>query len=146
MTGERLIALFERKYGSRVLAELLRQKGARVAPLAHQLEASRVAIRATLADLAARGWVEPNPGHGHPLRPEWILTAAGRPIARQCAALDELLDDHGWRSLAASKWPLPVLHTIGRRGARFSEITTRLPRLTDRALSLSLQDLAAADL
>ena len=38
---------------------------------------SRNSLTRTLSYLREQGWVMPNPGHGHPLRPEYILTESG---------------------------------------------------------------------
>ena len=143
---DRLVDLFARKYAVLALAELLRHDGAKVVSLAYALEASRGAIRATLDELVERGWVRRNPGYGHPLRPEYVLTRSGERVAAKCAELERLLRKAGARDVALRKWPLPVLFSIGRKGARFSEIGARLPEATDRALSLSLRDLTSAEL
>jgi DNA-binding HxlR family transcriptional regulator len=143
---DRLIDLFERKYAVLVLADLARMDGAKVVTLAHALDASRGAIRATLDELVERKWVRRNPGYGHPLRPEYVLTKSGARMAERCAELDELLRLADARDVATRKWAMPVLFSIGERGGRFSEIAAHLPGVTDRALSHSLTDLAGADL
>jgi len=147
MGPERLLEILERKFSLLLLAELARRRGAKVVSLAHALGASRPAVRAALDDLAARGWVAPNPGYGHPLRPEVLLTAEGAGIAAACRELAERLGGDAGRRVATRKWALPVLLVLGgEQDARFSQVAARLPGLTDRALSLALRDLEQAGL
>ena len=138
-----LIALFHHRWAAPVLAELERQKGSRFAALVGILGLGRESLRRTLDGLIALGLVERNPGYGHPLRPEYKLTAAGAPVARRCR---RLLDDVGEeRELVLRKWSLPVLVAL-RSAARFSELREELPGITPRALALALKDLQAAGL
>ena len=44
----------------------------------NRLGVGRESLRATLDALRELGLVQPTPGHGHPMRPEYLLTAAGR--------------------------------------------------------------------
>jgi len=82
-----------------------------------------------------------NPGYGHPLRPEYVLTRSGEAAARRCARLlDGVHED-----VLLRKWSLPVLAALDRP-ARFSELRATLPGVTPRALALALKDLEAADL
>ncbi len=84
------------------------------------------------------GMVERNPGHGHPLRPEFRLTTQGNTAAKLAADVVECLNenDDGF-ALMRKTWTLPILAVIG--GAkRFSEIKSALPSITDRALSQTL--------
>jgi DNA-binding HxlR family transcriptional regulator len=146
MATAHVAALFRRRWIVPVLAELSRRDGAKFVTLAHATGASAGALRATLDELRDRGWVLPNPGYGHPLRPEYVLSAPGARVAGRCVALDDLLHDTDVRDVALRRWPMPVLHAIGRRRVRFSVISGRVGAITDRALSLSLQDLTAVDL
>ena len=63
-----------------MLAELERQRGARFVALANRLGVSRDSLTRTLGALIDAGFVARNPGHGHPLRPEYILTKRGVPV------------------------------------------------------------------
>jgi len=138
-----LIALFHHRWAAPVLAELERQKGSRFAALAGSLGLGRESLRRTLDGLIALGLVERNPGYGHPLRPEYVLTAAGAPVARRCARLLGAVGDE--RELALRKWSLPVLVALQRAG-RFSELRDELPGISPRALALALRDLQAGGL
>ena len=52
--------------------------GSRFAVMLARLGLSRSALAASLAQLQEAGWLRRNPGHGHPLRPEYVLTAGRR--------------------------------------------------------------------
>jgi DNA-binding HxlR family transcriptional regulator len=74
-----------------VLAEIERTRGSRFATLSGVLGVSGESLRRTLVALLDDGLVARNPGHGHPLRPEYVLTAAGAEVApRAGAVLDAL--------------------------------------------------------
>jgi len=103
---------------------------------------SRQTLSRTLAALVDEGLVARNPGYGHPLRPEYVLTARGRSVARRCARLVDGLPEQE-RSL--KKWTLPTLAAAGS-GRRFSELQDLLPEVTPRALTLALKDLQALGL
>ena len=81
--------------------------------------------------------LERNPGHGHPLRPEYRLTPVGRAVAVWAAELDSLLITPADNVLYRGKWALPVVSGLDPV-QRYSEIKRALPALTDRALSICL--------
>ena len=136
-----LIALFHHRWSAPVLAELLRQKGSRFAALTGTLGIGRESLRRTLDSLLELGLVARNPGYGHPLRSEYVLTRRGQPVATRCARLLTVADDE----ILLRKWSLPVL-AARARPARFSELRSALPSVTPRALALALKDLQAAGL
>jgi DNA-binding HxlR family transcriptional regulator len=138
-----LIALFHHRWAAPVLAELERQKGSRFAALAGLLGLGRETLRRTLDGLITLGLVARNPGYGHPLRPEYVLTTRGKAVARRCRRLLEAMGDE--RELALRKWSLPVLVAL-RRAGRFTELRDELPGITPRALAIALKDLQAAGL
>lgn len=157
---ERLIALFHRRWGMPILAELERSGGAKFVTLVHRVGragdgsggggggggASEGAVRQALDDLIARGWVRRNPGYGHPLRPEYILTRAGGRIAPVCVRLEDALDSVGARAVALRKWSMPVLDAVADGPRRFRQIAEHLTGITDRALAIALKDLSSSDL
>jgi DNA-binding HxlR family transcriptional regulator len=126
-----------------VLAEIERTSGSRVAALTGHLGVSRESLRRTLAALQAEGLVARNPGYGHPMRPEYLLTPRGHEIAP--AAREALAAARGHEEIALKKWSLPVLAEL-ERPRRFSELRAALPDAGPRALTLALKDLAAAGL
>ncbi len=141
---EQLIALFHRRWACPVLAELARTEGAKFVTLVHKLESSPGAMREALDTLIDLDWIRRNPGYGHPMRPEYILTRRGEKLAPVCLRLEGALGDLGARAVARRKWSMPVLHAVGEGPTRFSEIPRLLTGITDRALSIALRDLSGA--
>ena len=78
---DRLTALFRRRWACPVIAELHRSDGAKFVTLVNRLGSNPAAMRTTLDDLLELGWIRRNPGYGHPMRPEYLLTAHGERIA-----------------------------------------------------------------
>jgi DNA-binding HxlR family transcriptional regulator len=70
-----------------LLAELLEQKGGRFASLLAGLGIARDSLARTLAQAIESGWVARNPGYGHPLRPEYVLTPRGEAVAAACCRM-----------------------------------------------------------
>ena len=90
------------------------------------------------------GLVAPNPGYGHPLRPEYIVTARGLAVASASTALLERAAELRMRrAILLRKWALPVLYVLGRDRLRFGEVRAQLGNPTPRAVSLSLKQLSA---
>jgi DNA-binding HxlR family transcriptional regulator len=145
-TDSTVIELFHHRWMPPLLAELHCAKGGRIATLAHQLDASQASIRFAIRAAIEAGWVRPNPGSGHPLRPEYALTPAGASLAPACLALVDRLHERDLLDLGLRKWPMPVLRAIDRSHARFGELRRRLKVITDRALSQALKELHGAEL
>jgi DNA-binding HxlR family transcriptional regulator len=142
-----LAGLCGHAWSLRILDVLHRQDGARFVELANLTGASRPRLVAALEALIDAGLVIRNPGYGHPLRPEYVLTALGRRAAEpagECVAVAARWKDNA--TLAWRKWPLPILHAIGGADHRFSALRSALPGATPRALSLGLTGLAEAGL
>ena len=137
-------ALFHYRWAVPILAELHRAGGSRFAPLAYRLGLSRESLRQTLAALAAAGLLAKNPGYGHPLRPEYVLTDQGRRLAPHCARLMEALRSGGLEDVGLRKWSVAVLLALGRE-RRFGELRV-LVGSTPRALALALKELGRAGL
>ena len=126
-----------------VLAELHRGHGGRFVNLSHTLGVSRESLRRTLAFLTETGLIQRNPGKGHPLRPEYLLS--NPQLGADAAVLTDLLEDLGVTDVGLKKWSLPTL-TLLVEDRRFSELRRALPTVTPRALTLTLKDLEAAGL
>ncbi len=141
-----LIALFHHKWSSAILAEMAKTGGARGVVLRQRLGASQQAISAALARLIEMGLVTQNPGYGHPLRPEYVLTPEGQAAAAACARIVSATARLGVPELAGFKWHLPILWTLGEGPLRFREIARRSRPITDRSLSQSLTLLTDAEL
>jgi len=140
-----LLRLLRRRWTPAILAELHRTSGSRFVALSQRLGVSRESLRTTLRALVAAGLVRRNPGYGHPLRPEYLLTERGAQLAPGCAELTAALPQLDLVELGLRKWSLPcVLAIAGAGEARFSQLSAGLPGITARALAL--KDLVAADL
>jgi DNA-binding HxlR family transcriptional regulator len=143
---DRLTSLFRRRWACPVIAELHRSEGAKLVWLVHKLSSSPGAMRQALDELIELGWIRRNPGYGHPMRPEYILTRSGERIAPACADLDDAIGSLSLNDVALRKWSMPSLHAIGEGPTRFTEIVRSLPGATDRAISLTLKDLGTSEL
>ena len=141
-----LVALFHNRWSVPILAELHRQRGSRFVTLARTLGMSRESLRRTLAALIENGLVGRNPGYGHPLRPEYVLTRRGERIAARSRPLVDLLRGRGLEDVGLKKWSMPVVYALSDKPLRFSELRDRLEGVSPRALTLALKDLEAARL
>jgi DNA-binding HxlR family transcriptional regulator len=143
----RLPELFHHRWAAGVLAELDRTRGSRFVTLANRVGVGRESLRRTLSALIEGGLVMRNPGYGHPLRPEYVLTPRGLRVAPVCGDLLAGLRELGVEGAALKKWSLPVVLSLGGPGRRrFSALQERLRDITARALALALKDLTAAGL
>ena len=138
-----LVSLCHHRWTLPVLAEIERTRGSRFATLSGRLGAGGDSLRRTLRSLDHLGLVTRNPGYGHPLRPEYVFTPAGRRIGPAAARLVGALS--GREDVGLKKWSLPVLAAL-EEPRRFSELRGALPEATPRALALALKDLQAAGL
>jgi len=143
----RLGELFARRWAVPVLAELeAGGGGGRLVTLANRTGAGRATARQSIEHLLALGLVRENPGHGHPLRPEFVLTPRGRVIAPPSAALVRALVRLDAMDMGLRKWSMPALAAVGAGAHRFGEITGSLGSATDRAVSIALGDLESLGL
>jgi DNA-binding HxlR family transcriptional regulator len=138
---DRLTSLFRRRWACPVIAELHRLEGAKFITLVNKLESNPGAMRQALEELIELGWIRRNPGYGHPMRPEYLLTRSGEKIAPACADLDATIRALSVEDVALRKWSMPALHAIGEGPTRFTEVVRALPGATDRAVSLTLKEL-----
>ena len=125
-----LVALFHNRWSVPILAELRRQRGSRFVTLARTLGMSRESLRRTLAALIESGLVGRNPGYGHPLRPEYVLTTRGERVAARGEPLVELLRERGLEEVGLKKWSMPVVHALSDQPLRLAE--ARNPRRASR--------------
>lgn len=135
-----LVKITARAWALDILALLHDGVPGRQAPLLRATGAGRTAFAQSLAHLTDLGLLRRNPGHGHPLRPEYILTPAGTEAAAMAARIKQIALRSDEARLIRRNWTVPVL-AISRQPRYFSEIKGRLGRITDRALSRSLHDL-----
>jgi DNA-binding HxlR family transcriptional regulator len=140
MDIDRLVKLTSRAWSLSILARLDAGTPGRQAALLAATGAGRTAFAQSLAHLIALGLIERNPGHGHPLRPEFRLTAEGLLAAAMASRIEQQTSAPDAQTLLRRSWTLPVLSAT-RRPRHFSEIKTTLSAITDRALSLTLSQL-----
>ncbi|NYF30541.1 MULTISPECIES: winged helix-turn-helix transcriptional regulator [Sphingopyxis] len=133
-----LVELGSHRWLVPLLADLAAHKGARFVELIHRLGLSRDSCARTLDAAARIGWVQRNPGHGHPLRPEYILTEKGRAAAARAAAIAVAQREIGLPRGAATRWGLPLVAGIGAGHDRFNALSRLLAPATPRALSQGL--------
>jgi DNA-binding HxlR family transcriptional regulator len=122
-----------------VLALLSREQGSRFAVIARAFGLSHNSLSRCLVHLKDCGWVIPNPGHGHPLRPEYLLSDAGRPVGALCERIEAMRTRLKLGTGDLPRWSLPLVAGLGPDWTRFGEIQARLAPVTPRALSTTLK-------
>jgi DNA-binding HxlR family transcriptional regulator len=140
-----VIPLFHRSYAVPAIACLYAEQGAKFVTLVHRLGASRDTVSLTLKYLVGRGIVMKNPGYGHPMRPEYVLTAAGQRLGESCVRVVAAVDELDIAPVAFKKWPMPVVAAVGGGADRFSSLLGSLEGVTPRALTGALRDLSRID-
>jgi DNA-binding HxlR family transcriptional regulator len=141
MSTTELIDLFHHRWAPPALALLGEHGGARFVELQRRLDVGRESLRRALDALIDLGYAQPNAGYGHPLRPEYVPTRAGKRAAELAARILRAGDPE----LLLCKWSVPVLAELGE-ARRFSELRAGLHGVTPRALALALEDLERAGL
>jgi DNA-binding HxlR family transcriptional regulator len=129
-----------------LLAHVEAERGSRFAVMLAALGLSRGALAASLRALQHAGWLRRNPGHGHPLRPEYVLTEAGAPIAAFAGRVMAERRRLGLEPGQMPRWSLPVIGRLGSERARFSALRSALRPVTPRALSLTLKQMLSTEL
>jgi len=135
-----LVKLCSKSWSLTALALLHQGVSGRVSPLASAASAGRTAMSASVQHLVEMGLLERNSGHGHPLRPEFVLTKEGQAISKWAFALNEIITTPEDSKIARATWTLPIMQTVAQHD-RFNELATALSPITDRALSLTLTQL-----
>jgi DNA-binding HxlR family transcriptional regulator len=137
MNMQLIVKLTSKAWSLKILALLHAGVPGRQAPLLAATTASRSAFSASLEHLIQLGLLERNPGHGHPLRPEFRLTPEGVEAAALAGRILELAPEEEAFSVIKRSWAVPILAVTGAP-QRFSTIKSGLGTITDRALSQSL--------
>lgn len=134
-----LVNVTSRAWSIPILAAIHDGTPGRQAPLLAATKASRTAFGQSLQHLIDIGLLERNPGHGHPLRPEFRLTETGKRVAPMAQKILSVTPQEDHQMLRRS-WSIPILSRLGSP-SHFKALRIALPQITDRALSLSLQNL-----
>lgn len=132
-----LVKLTSKAWSLKILALLHAGVPGRQAPLIAATKASRGAFASSLNHLVGLGLLENNPGHGHPLRPEFRLTGRGAIAAAMASRIVEIVPDDEGFAIVRRNWTVPIL-AVTASPTRFSIIKSGLGAITDRALSQSL--------
>lgn len=133
------VNITSRAWSLPILAQLHAGVPGRQAPLLTATGASRTAFAQSMEHLMQIGLLERNPGHGHPLRPEFRLT----PLGHKAAALAHLINavsTPAHQPLLRRSWTLPILTSL-HRPRHFNDLRRTLTPITDRALSQSLKSM-----
>ena len=139
-----LVKLTSKAWSLKILALLHSGTPGRQAPLIAATKASRTSFASSLEHLVQLDLLEGNPGHGHPLRPEFRLTQKGIAVAAMANRIVEAVPDDDDFGILRRSWTVPVLAVTGAP-QRFSAIKSGLGTITDRALSQSLVVLEEQD-
>ncbi len=135
-----LVKLTSRAWSLDILALLHSGTPGRQAALVSASGAGRTALVQSLGHLVDLRLLERNPGHGHPLRPEYRLTSKGTEAAVIAGKIKRAAPEPAGRNLLRRVWTVPVL-VVSRTPRHFTQIKTDLNSITDRALSQSLKRL-----
>lgn len=131
--------IFQLRWTVIILAEIHMEKGIRFVPLVNRLHISRSVLTTALKHLMKEKVVMRNPGHGHPLRPEYILTSQGALVAPFCAELTRYCREIDHERILLSRWALRIIFAIGKGDVRFSTLKQKLTPITSKALSDELK-------
>ncbi|WP_068312624.1 winged helix-turn-helix transcriptional regulator [Polycladidibacter hongkongensis] len=142
MDIKQFVKLTSRAWSLEILTQIHSGTAARQAPLITATGAGRTAFSQSLKHLMDLGLLDKNPGHGHPLRPEFRLTKTGQIAAASAAAILQIIEKPEERALLRRSWVLPVL-ALCAEPTRFKDLKQNLAPVTDRALSAALQQLEA---
>ncbi len=140
MDSKYLVKLCTRTWSLTALGLIASGVDARVSPLAAAAGCGRTSMSASVEHLVALGLLERNPGHGHPLRPEFRLTAIGELIAEWASQLSSLVNSEQNQLIIRNKWTLPLISCLSEE-RRYSDLRRELLPVTDRALSNCLSNL-----
>jgi DNA-binding HxlR family transcriptional regulator len=135
--------LFHYRWFIPIISVLHYQKGAKFITLLKELKISRSVLTSTLNKMIAQGFAMRNPGYGHPLRPEYILTDRGLQLGPFCNEMMTCILGQNGHHLIQSKWAIQIIHLCSGGEIRFSELKSALTPITSRALSEELKVLNA---
>lgn len=135
------VNITSRAWALPILAQMHVGIPGRQASLLTATGAGRTAFAHSMDHLITLGLVERNPGHGHPLRPEFRLTPMGLSAATLAHQINHVSTAED-QDLLRRAWTLPVLASL-HTPRHFIEMKRDLLPITDRALSQSLKTMEA---
>jgi len=91
MDKKRIVKLCSRSWSLTALGLMADGVSGRVSPLAAAAGCGRTSMGASVEHLVDLGLLERNPGHGHPLRPEYRFTEQGAYVADWALELDSIV-------------------------------------------------------
>lgn len=141
-----VVALARYRWIVPVLADLHSRRGARFVEMLNNLGIARESLSRTLEAGLEAGWLMRNYGHGHPLRPEYLLTAEGERLGGACLAVVTIQAALGLPPAALSRWSLPIVRLLLEGLTRFSQFEGALPEANPRGLTQSLKSLSSQSL
>lgn len=140
---DQLKSLSRQRWTVAVLAAFAGQRGLRFAVLLHQIPISRESLSRTLQAAVKAGWIKRNPGHGHPLRPEYSAAENGCDVMSVCQRLIEAQANAGLTPENLGRWSLPILYLLEKGEDRFNALERTLQDASPRAITQALKLLIA---
>lgn len=138
---EQIVELHRNRWMVPLLADLAAHNGARFVEMVNRLGIARDSLVRTLQTARDAGWVIPNPGYGHPLRPEYILSESGHAVAGVAGALDHIQRQMGLDPGALTRWGVPLVQAIDNGHRRFNALSRIVAPASPRAVSQGLRTL-----
>ncbi len=132
-----IVKISARAWALNILALVSSGTAARQAALVTETGAGRTALVQSLKHLIDLGLLERNPGHGHPLRPEFRLTEEGHALGAAAQRIHAQGLVNTELKLLRRAWTLPVLAAT-REPRYFAQIKREVRPITDRSLAQSL--------
>jgi|CXWL01.1.fsa_nt_gi DNA-binding HxlR family transcriptional regulator len=139
---EDIVALGRYRWIVPVLAYLHARRGARFIEMLNGLGIARETLSRTLDAGLEKGWLVRNNGHGHPLRPEYLLSAEGERLGGACTAIVAIQAALCLPPAALTRWSLPIVRLLAEGRTRFNQIEGAMPEANPRGLTQSLKALA----
>ncbi len=141
MSIDDLKALSRHRWMIPVLAQFAEQRGQRHAVILHALPIGRESLSRTLDAAVKACWIKRSARHGHPLRPEYLLTESGASTVTLCSAIMAAQSECGIEAGSLGRWALPILASIGPGEGRFNAIQRLLGDATPRAIIQAIKGL-----